>query len=467
MDDCILIVEDDAIAQLTLARYLKDLGFPRSLAVNNGREAIEAANKHPVALAFLDIRIMGDWDGIATAQQMKQNWPNLPLVFLTANTDRDTLKRARNVQPHAIIQKPYDRQVLVKAISGALNYQASYPVSEKPVAAPPNSLRSPEIGISVTDESGILVSVNRSFCALHQCSESEALGRPFTDYFPKNIRKFAANLHQELMEGSTNEGGGNWTIIDQYGTPKEVRISVQRATLNGNTPFKITTFVDTAPEKENIEQLQKALAEKDAFAREIHHRVKNNLNVISGLFYLQSESIKNQPDVYQLFQESVSRVKVMSIIHEQLYDHEEYATIKLDRYMPLLASTLRSTYRDKEVALKVEVAPIQLDVDQAVACGLIINELLTNCFKYAFRSQQKSSEINVGGSVEGNEVTLSVQDNGAGLPRNFDLEQTSTLGMQLIKTLAKQLNGSLEVRSEPQQGTRVRLTFSAQKNLTG
>lgn len=130
MDDCILIVEDDAIAQLTLARYLKDLGFPHSLAVNNGREAVEVAEKHSVALAFLDIRIMGDWDGVDTARQMKQHWPDLPLVFLTANTDRNTLKRANDVRPHAIIQKPYDRQVLVKTISGALNYSAPNPASD-------------------------------------------------------------------------------------------------------------------------------------------------------------------------------------------------------------------------------------------------------------------------------------------------------------------------------------------------
>lgn len=462
MDDCILIVEDDAIAQLTLARYLKDLGFPRSLAVNNGREAVAMADQHSVALAFLDIRIMGDWDGIDTAYQMKQHWPNLPLVFVTANTDRDTLERARNVHPHAIIHKPYDRQVLMKTISNALNYQATNPTSTDPTAAPLPPVRAPEVGVSVTDESGTLVSVNQTFCDLHQCSQTEALGRPFTDFFPENIRGFAANLHQEFMRGSTDEGSGTWTVLDQQGEPREVNISVQRALLSGDAAFKITTFVDTAPQKKAAERLQKVLAEKDAFAREIHHRVKNNLNVISGLFYLQSESIKDQPNVYHLFQESISRVKAMSIIHDQLYDHEEYATIELSRYVPLLTSTIRSTYRDNEgVALTVDVAPIQLDVDQAVACGLIINELLTNCFKYAFQHSPKLPKITVSGSVEGDLVSLVVQDNGEGLPPNFNLEQASTLGIQLVKTLTKQLNGQLEVHSEPQQGTRVRLDFTA------
>ncbi len=462
MDDCILIVEDDAIAQLTLARYLKDLGFPRSLAVNNGREAIAMADEHSVALAFLDIRIMGDWDGIDTAHQMKRNWPNLPLIFLTANTDRSTLERARNAHPHAIIHKPYDRQVLVKTISKALNYVAADTtlVENPAVSLPP--LRAPAVGTSITDEAGKLVSVNEAFCDLHCCSQADALGRPFTDFFPANIRGFAANLHQEFMNGSTEEGGGTWTILDQQGKTKEVTISVQHALLGDDVVFKVTTFVDTAPQKQAAERLQVVLAEKDAFAREIHHRVKNNLNVISGLFYLQSESIKDQPQVYQLFQESVSRVKAMAIIHEQLYDHEEYATIELSRYVPLLASTIRSTYQDsEEVTLTVDVVPIQLDVDQAVACGLIINELLTNCFKYAFRHPPRPPKIAVSGLVEGGRVLLVVQDNGEGLPSKFNLEQATTLGIQLVKTLTKQLNGQLEVHSELQRGTRVGLTFTA------
>ncbi len=462
MDDCILIVEDDAIAQLTLARYLKDLGFPRSLAVNNGREAMAVAGQHAISLAFLDVRIMGDWDGIDTARQMKENWPNLPLVFLTANTDRSTLERARNVHPHAIIHKPYDRQVLVKTISEALNYQATDTAPREAVTAPLPSHRPPEVGISITDEAGTLISVNQIFCNLHQCSEKEALGRPFTDFFPANIRRFAANLHQEFMCGSTDEGSSTWTVLDQQGNNKEVDISVQRALLSGNTAFKVTTFVDTAPQKQADAQLQKVLDEKDAFAREIHHRVKNNLNVISGLFYLQSESIKDQPDVYHLFQESVSRVKAMSIIHEQLYDHEEYATIELSRYIPLLTSTIRSTYRDsKDVDVTVDIVPIQLDVDQAVACGLIINELITNCFKYAFQHPPALPKIAVSGSLEGGQVSLVVQDNGEGLPDGFDLEKISTLGVQLVKTLTKQLDGQLEIQSNPQQGTTVRLTFAA------
>jgi PAS domain S-box-containing protein len=461
MDECILIVEDDAIAQLTLARYLKELGFPRSIAVNNGREAVVVAAQHAVSLAFLDIRIMGDWDGIDTALQMKRTRPDLPLVFLTANADRNTLERARNVRPHAIIHKPYDRQVLVKTISEALNRQpATSAISEVATASLP-PFPAPEVGISITDESGTLVSVNQVFCDLHQCSQSEALGRPFTDFFPKNIRGFAANLHQEFMNGSTDEGSGTWTILDQQGEIKEVNLGVQR-TLLGDAAFKVTTFIDTAPQKKAAERLQKVLAEKDAFAREIHHRVKNNLNVISGLFYLQSESIKDQPDVYRIFQESVSRVKAMSIIHEQLYDHEEYATIELSRYVPLLTATIRSTYQDNEgVTLAVDVAPIQLDIDQAVACGLIINELITNCFKYAFRHPPNLPEIKVSGSAEGGRISLVVQDNGEGLPGNFDLEQAGTLGMQLVKTLTKQLNGQLEVHSEPRHGTSVRLTFAA------
>ena len=460
-DEYILIVEDDAIAQLTLAQYLQDLGFPRSLAVNNGKDAIEAIKENVVTLALLDIRIMGEWDGVATAQRIKENQPDLPLVFLTANTDRNTMERAQEVHPYSIIRKPYDRKTLLEVIGGALNYHvvAEAP-EEEPLQPSFRVFEAPETGVSLTDAQGTLVSVNREFCNIHHCTESEAVGRPFTDYFPENIRKFAYTLHQDFMEGHTDEGGGEWTVVGQHGAPKEVSIKVSRLSLE-NQHYKVSTFVDVSQQKKEAKKLRKVLEEKDAFAREIHHRVKNNLNVISGLFYLQAEKIKERPDVYGLFQESISRIKTMSIIHEQLYNYEEYATINLGKYVQLLAETIRSTFRDTDqVSLKVRVEPIQLDVDQAVACGLIINEVMTNSLKYAFNRPQPHPEIAIKGTVRNHTITLRIQDNGIGLPESSNTEEAKTLGIQLIKTLADQLHAQLNIQSAPKQGTSVSLTFT-------
>ena len=463
-DECILIVEDDAIAQLTLAQYLKDLGFPHSLAVNNGKDAIEAVKNKAVMLAFLDVRIMGEWDGVDTAQQIQKNQPDLPLVFLTANTDRGTMKRVQATHPYAVVRKPYDRKMLSEVIGGALNHSVdASPYSEEKTSLPSHILEPAAVGVSVTDVSGTIISVNAEFCHIHRCTEAEAVGQLFTRYFPENIQSFALNLHREFMAGRTTEGGGAWTVIDQHGSPREVDIKVHKVALEGSDAFKISTFTNISRQRKNAERLRKILEEKDAFAREIHHRVKNNLNVISGLFYLQSEQVRDRPEVYNLFQESVSRVKAMAIIHEQLYDYENYTTIDLSKYVPLLAEAIRDTFIDSdcEVALDIEVASVPLDVDRAVACGLIINEVMSNSFKYAFDAPTQPPQISVKGFADEQRVTLVMQDNGVGLPPDFDADQVNTLGVQLIKTLTRQLDGQLSMQRNSPTGTHVSLSFPA------
>lgn len=462
-DDQILIVEDDAIAQLTLAQYLKDLGFPHSLAVNNGRDAVKAVEHRDIAMAFLDIRIMGDWDGIDTAHRIREQEPELPLVFLTANTDRGTMKRAQQVHPHAVVQKPYDRKILLRVMGEALSHREDklVPVVESNTL-PASASLTMKSGLSVTDPRGKIISVNPEFCRIHACTESEAVGAFFTRYLPEDIRSFAQAIHREFVEKRTNEGGGRWTILDQLGTSKEVDVEVQRVPVEDGTFYKISMYTDVAQQQQEDENLRKIIAEKDAFAREIHHRVKNNLNVILGLFYLQSEQIKDQPDVYGLFQESMSRIKTMSIIHEQLYNHEEYATIDLGKYITLLSGTIRTTYVSTvaEVSLEVEVDTINIDVDKAVACGLIINELLSNSFKYAF-GETVRPQIEIKGAQRMGVVNLELQDNGVGLPPDFDLDQASTLGIRLIKTLTQQLGGQISVENAAPRGTRAKLSFSA------
>lgn len=460
MQERILIVEDDAIAQLTLAQYLQDLGFPHSVAVNNGKDAIKEIEKDPVALAFLDIRIMGEWDGIMTAQHIKESYPQLPFVFLTANTDQETLKRAQGTEPSSIIRKPYDREVLLKAVSEALNYGADHEQQKMASTALPAPPDATQVGVSVTDANGVIISVNSEFCRIHRCSEWHAVGRSFTEFFPENIRKFALSLHRDFMTGLSNEGEGVWTIIDQQGTPRQVTMTVDRLSLNEQT-YKISTYIDTSQQQEDAEKLKKILKAKDAFAREIHHRVKNNLNVISGLFYLQAEKIKDRPDVYHLFQESISRIKTMSVVHEQLYDYDNYATIDLNKYVQLLANSIQSTFHNANyVTLTTQVAPIQLDVDRAVACGLIINEVMTNSFKYAFAEQRPDSQVLIKGTRSEDLITLTVQDNGVGLPTDFNMEVAKTLGVQLIKTLTDQLSGSVEMGNAATQGTVVKLSFA-------
>ena len=465
-EDCILIVEDDAIAQLALTQHLRDLDIACSIAVSNGKDAIKALDDHTIVLAFLDIHILGEWDGIDTARRIHEQQPGLPLVFLTASIDRDTVARLQTVRPYAVISKPYDRQTLYDTLQGALNSPTSSEVISTPsVLSSPPELEVPAVGVSFSDARGVLVAVNPAFCSIHGCTATQATGRMFTDYFPEDIRRFLLTLHREFMEGATEEGGGAWTIIDQQGEPHEVVISISRFSPSDDQRYKVSTFVDTDRQQQSHQALQGKLEEKDTFVREAHHRLKNHLNVSAGLLYLQANKLKDQPEVYRLFQKNSSRLKAMAMIHEQLCTHDYCASIDLSEYLPLLTNLLQTTLPGSHsLQMRTDISPIVLDIDQAVACGLIVNEVVTNSITYAFVRQPADAMISIEGSLDQDTVILTMKDNGVGLPESMDWEATDTLGAQLIKTLTEQLNGWLSVQSTPQQGVSVRVTFPHKKS---
>ena len=174
--------------------------------------------------------------------------------------------------------------------------------------------------------------------------------------------------------------------------------------------------------------------------------MKNNLQVISSLLNLQSEYIKD-PESLQVFAESRNRVRSMALIHEKLYQSHDLARIDFADYLRSLTRNLQSSYSKKSASVQigVEVENVMLGVDSAVPCGLIVNELVTNCFKYAFPAD-RSGEIRVSMTRSATEgLKLSVADNGVGFPKDVDFKNTNSLGMQIINTLAEQLDGTIHM----------------------
>lgn len=208
-------------------------------------------------------------------------------------------------------------------------------------------------------------------------------------------------------------------------------------------------------------QIKKSLKEKEALLKEIHHRVKNNLQIISSLLSLQSNGIEDE-NVLRLFQESQNRVRLMAMIHEKLYQSDRFGTIELSDYIRDLANHLLRSYsiRPGHIRLSVDIDNILLEVDSAVSCGLIINELVTNSLKYAFPVSSTASpdpskltqhEISIIAKPTGpKRFSILYRDNGVGLPEDFDIENSKTLGLQLISSLTEQLEGQLIVnRHQP------------------
>jgi len=444
-------------------QYLRDLGYENAVTVDNGRDALKTIQSSTVDLVFLDIRIRGEMDGVDTAQQIQKENSDLPLIFLTASTDRLSIQRAMDCQPYSIIHKPYDLATLRESISGALNYKTYHDkVNEL------NSqhmldqiLETADVGICVTNDQGRFVKVNKAYCAIYGYSEQELIGKLFTIVLTENIHKYAENLHREYLAGETEESNGEWQAIDKQGNSKDVYVTAGRMITEDGQRYKITTVTDVTERKQDVRKLTEALDEKNAYAREIHHRVKNNINIISGLLYLQAEKTKDRPFVYDLFHESISRIKSLSLIHEQLYRGDNYTSINLKEYVRSLVSNATSMFLEKaqQVHITQEVSDILLDVDRAIACGLVINEVLTNSFKYAFPTVEDlaSARIHIQAYARDETMYIAINDNGVGLPAEFDLEKSNSLGFQLITNLNRQLNGKLQLNS--QEGTAVELQF--------
>jgi PAS domain S-box-containing protein len=212
--------------------------------------------------------------------------------------------------------------------------------------------------------------------------------------------------------------------------------------------------------KRAAEQLKASLQEKELLLKEIHHRVKNNLQIISSLLNLQAGTVHDL-DTLEILRESQNRVRAMGFIHEKLYQSENLANIDFASYIQNLANYLFTTYNAgrQVISLAFEMDQIHLGVDAAVPCGLIINELVTNALKYAYPNGA-GDEIRIGlKRVENTLIKLTVADRGAGFPAGLNFRETPSLGLQLVCSLVDQLDGLITLSQEV--GTRFEITFSA------
>lgn len=205
--------------------------------------------------------------------------------------------------------------------------------------------------------------------------------------------------------------------------------------------------------------ITKSLEERESLLKEIHHRVKNNLQIIASLLYLQSGKFDNQ-DFKKVLEEGQGRVRSMALIHQKLYENEDLKSIPFGEYLNELLTEIKHSFGSdgSKVNLLVEADNIHFDVEVAVPLGLIVNELATNAFKYAFEDRDKG-EFAISLKKENDQFTLRVTDNGKGLPDEIDIRKTRSLGLRLVNMLSNQLEGNFAIDSE--NGTHFKLNFAA------
>ena len=274
----------------------------------------------------------------------------------------------------------------------------------------------------------------------------EVLGKYFYDFFHPDERNELKNVvfevfsRKELFHNFLNRNvhkDGHTVIMETSGVP----IISSKGILLGYRGVDR----DITERKQAEEQIKISLKEKETLLKEIHHRIKNNLQIISSLLNLQSNYLKDKL-TKDVFLETKNRVRTMALVHEKLYKSKDLASIDLGEYITTLVHELFRSYKakSKAIALDVSVDNISIDIDTAIPCGLIINELVSNSLKHAFHNN-KPGEIHIGFHSKDTEYTLSVGDNGIGIPQNIDFHNTESLGLQLVCALTHQLNGSIEL----------------------
>lgn len=255
--------------------------------------------------------------------------------------------------------------------------------------------------------------------------------------------------HQRAMRELTHRKEAEAALQKAHDLLEE-RVKGRTAELERSNSLLLS---EISERKEAQSQLQSSLEEKDVLLKEIHHRVKNNLQVISSLLYLQSEQIKEQATL-EMFKESQNRVKSMALIHEELYHSNDLAHIDVTEYIARLTNHLLRSYGAGHIQLELSIEPLFLTLDSAISCGLIINELVTNAMKYAFSADSFVAQLPTIWiemfQCDKKQLLLSVRDNGHGMPQDFNIQRgrVDSLGLTLVMTLTKQLKGTIEVKSE-------------------
>jgi len=317
-----------------------------------------------------------------------------------------------------------------------------------------------EDGYFEVDLTGNLTFFNEQGCLLIGCSREEMIGMNYRQYTDEeNAKKIFQAFNRVYTMGEPAKGF-DWEITRKDGVNRFIEASVSLIKDSSGQPKGFRGIArDITERKRAEEKIQVSLREKEVLLKEIHHRVKNNLQVISSLLNLQSKYIKDLK-TQEVLKESQNRVKSMALIHEKLYQSKDLGRINLAEYTQNLISNLFHSYgaSTNHIAFTIHADDIFLNIDTAIPCGLILNELVSNSLKHAFLGGSQG-EIQV--AIRSNydhHFALVVRDNGVGFPKDLNFRDTESLGLQLINTLVNQLDGSIEL--DTSEGTAFKIDFA-------
>jgi len=277
-------------------------------------------------------------------------------------------------------------------------------------------------------------------------ARDEFIGTDFRRYLDKESLELVADRYQRRQKGEDVPSRYEFTIIRNDGQSRRMEISSTVITNSQQRSETLAQIRDVTEQRQAEGQLKASLQEKEVLLREIHHRVKNNLQIISSLLNLQSQHIEDSKAL-EMFKESRLRIRSMAMVHEKLYRSKDLSRVDFKEYVQSLCYHLFQMYgvAPDTVALNLDIEDVLLDINTAIPCGLLVSELISNALKHAF-PQGRKGEVTVSMKpVENGDIALEVRDNGVGLEDDLDLKNTESFGLQLVDMLTEQLQGTISI----------------------
>jgi PAS domain S-box-containing protein len=494
---CVLIVEDHDSLRLLLRQMLETQNY-RVEEAADGVQALEVFEQSQPDIVLLDVMLPG-LDGFEVCRQLRQlsGSSNLPILMITAREDNEAIEAAFAAGATDYLIKPVRYAVLSHRLGQLMRTRQAEEALRQSERLYRAVVEDQTELICRCRPDGTLTFVNEAYCRYFGKKREELIGQNCISLFlQKDREKVAPNLvtltlknpvaiiEHELIIPNGEIRWQNWThraIFDEQGQIAEIQsvghditarkkaetalqqvlAKLERRVEERTAELKLANLHlqhEITERKQAESQIRASLKEKEVLLKEIHHRVKNNLQIISSLLNLQSHYIED-PESRQLFRESQNRVRSMALIHEKLYRTDNLAQIDLGEYIRDLTYYLFRAYdaKSKELSFCLEASPIRIGIDTAVPCGLIINELITNALKHAFPNGS-GGEIRISlQTIPEDQLVITIRDNGVGFPLTTELSQSKSLGLQLVNTLVSQLEGVITMQH--QDGTEFRLTL--------
>ncbi len=457
----ILLVDDEAIITLLQKNILEDYGY-KVITAGSGLEAIEIfKSDSSIDLVLMDIDLGKGMDGTDTAIVMLRE-RDIPVVFLSNHIEPEIVRKTEKITSYGYVVKNSGDAVLDMSMKMAFRLfdeKMKNKTKDKLLCESEERYRtlveSQLEAVCIWLPDTTLTFVNEAYCLLMGKSKEELTGVKWIEFIPEssryevmeNYRKavVARRVYSYVHEVEAKDGirWYRWNDVPLFNE-------------EGNLKEFQSVGHDITERKQAEDRVKSLLLEKELLLKEMHHRIKNNMNTLYALLMLQAESLKDSSAVSAL-NDAGNRVQSMSLLYDKLYSFYDFNEMPVVYYLSSLINEIVENFPNgKSVKIEKKFDDFVLEVNKLQPLGIIINELITNIMKYAFHGMS-DRQITVSATLKGGNVTVLIADNGIGIPESMSFENSPGFGMQLVNMLTKQIGAN--IRIERNGGTRFVLEF--------